>query len=166
MNIDSINSLTAVDLGSRLKECCHCSNWAERVAVSAPFSSADILVECCATLWLKASEDEILEAFSGHPQIGDMNALRNKYASTASAEQGQVTGADESVLLALRERNQAYLEKFGFIFIVCATGKSASEMLALLEARINNSRDEELVNGAREQGEIMKLRLAKLLEDD
>jgi 2-oxo-4-hydroxy-4-carboxy-5-ureidoimidazoline decarboxylase len=95
-----------------------------------------------------------------------MNALRNKYTSTASAEQGQVTNADETVLLALREQNQVYLEKFGFIFIICATGKSASQMLALLKARINNSPDEELANGAREQGEIMNLRLSKLLEDD
>jgi 2-oxo-4-hydroxy-4-carboxy-5-ureidoimidazoline decarboxylase len=74
--------------------------------------------------------------------------------------------ADETVLLALREQNQVYLEKFGFIFIICATGKSASQMLALLEARINNSPDEELANGAIAQGEIMNLRLSKLLEDD
>ena len=166
MNIDSVNSLSMDDLGLRLQESCHCTAWAKRVAMSAPFSTVDNLVEICTAQWLKATEDEILEAFSGHPQIGDMNALRNKYASTASAEQGQVTSADESVLLALSNQNQAYLKKFGFIFIVCATGKSASEMLALLEARINNSRDEELVNGAREQGEIMKLRLGKLLEDD
>ena len=166
MNINAINNLTADDLRVRLQSCCHCSAWAERVVVSAPFSTAGKLMECCATEWLRATEEEILEAFSGHPQIGDMNALRNKYASTASAEQGQVTNADETVLLALREQNQVYLEKFGFIFIICATGKSASQMLALLKARINNSPDEELANGAREQGEIMNLRLSTLLEDD
>jgi 2-oxo-4-hydroxy-4-carboxy-5-ureidoimidazoline decarboxylase len=148
MNIDAINNLTANELEARLQKCCHCAAWAERVAGSAPFLTAGNLVECCSGQWLKATEEEILEAFSGHPQIGDM------------------TSADESVLLALRDQNQAYLEKFGFIFIVCATGKSASEMLALLEARINNSRDDELTNGAIEQGEIMKLRLEKLLEDD
>ena len=156
MNINAINNLTADDLRGRLQSCCHCSAWAERVVVSAPFL----------TEWRRATEEEILEAFSGHPQIGDMNALRNKYASTASAEQGQVTNADEAVLLALREQNQVYLEKFGFIFIICATGKSASQMLALLKVRINNSPDEELANGAREQGKIMNLRLSKLLEDD
>ncbi len=166
MNINAINNLTADDLRVRLQSCCHCSAWAERVAVSAPFSTAGNLLECCATEWLRATEEEILEAFSGHPQIGDMNALRNKYASTASVEQGQVTNADETVLLALHERNQVYLKKFGFIFVICATGKSASQMLALLEARINNSPDEELANGAKEQGEIMNLRLSKLLEDD
>ncbi len=166
MNIDTINNLSMGDLESRLQACCHCSAWAKRVADAAPFSTAEGLLEVCASQWLRATEQEILEAFSGHPQIGDMEALRNKYASTAGAEQGQVTGADESVLLALRDQNQAYLDKFGFIFIVCATGKSAGEMLALLEARINNSRDEELANGAREQGEIMKLRLTKLLKDD
>lgn len=166
MNIATFNNLTMEDMRSRLLECCQCAAWAARVVGSAPFSTADNLLECGSRQWLKATEQQILEAFSGHPKIGDMNALRNKYASTASAEQGQVTSADESVLLALRDQNQAYLEKFGFIFIVCATGKSASEMLGLLETRINNRRDEELANGAREQGEIMNLRLEKLLEDD
>ncbi len=166
MNIDAINNLAVDDLDVRLQECCHCSAWSKRVISLAPFSTADKLLQSCAAQWRKATEEEILEAFSGHPQIGDMNALRNRYAAIASAEQGQVIAADESVLLALRDQNQAYLEKFGFIFIVCATGKSAAEMLALLEARINNNRDQELANGAREQGEIMQLRLAKLLKDD
>ena len=166
MNINAINKLTVDDLQERLQSCCHCSAWAERVVVSAPSLTVGNLLECCATEWSRATEKEILEAFSGHPQIGDMNALRNKYASTASAEQGQVTSADETVLLALRQQNQLYLEKFGFIFIICATGKSASQMLALLKARINNSPEEELANGAKEQGKIMNLRLSKLLEDD
>lgn len=165
MNINAINELTTGDLRARLMGCCRCSAWAERVAMSAPFSAADDLVKCCATQWVRATKEEILEAFSGHPQIGDMNALRNKYASTASTEQGQVIDAAEAVLLALRQKNRVYLEKFGFIFIICATGKSASEMLALLEERINNRPDEELANGAIEQGKIMKLRLSALLED-
>ena len=99
MNINAINNLTADDLSGRLQTCCHCSAWAERVAVSSPFLTAENLLECCAAEWRRATEDEILEAFSGHPQIGDMNALRNKYASTASAEQGQVTNADELSLI-------------------------------------------------------------------
>ncbi len=166
MNINAINNLAVDDLRTRLLGCCRCSGWAERVAASAPFAAADNLRECCARQWLRATEEEILEAFSGHPQIGDMNALRDKYASTASAEQGQVIDAAEVVLLALRQQNQVYLEKFGFIFIICATGKSASEMLALLEERVNNRPDEELANGAIEQGKIMNLRLSILLEDD
>jgi 2-oxo-4-hydroxy-4-carboxy-5-ureidoimidazoline decarboxylase len=166
MNINAINNLKADDLRVHLQSCCDCSAWAGRVVLSAPFSTASDLMDCCAKEWLRATEEEILEAFSGHPQIGDMNALRNKYASTASAEQGQVSNANETVLLALREQNQRYLEKFGFIFIICATGKSASQMLALLKARINNSPGEELANGAKEQGKIMNLRLSKLLEDD
>ena len=166
MNINAINDLTTGELRTRLLGCCSGSAWAERVALSAPFSTIDDLRECCVTEWRRATEEEILEAFSGHPQIGDMNALRDKYASTASAEQGQVIDAAEVVLLALRQQNQVYLEKFGFIFIICATGKSASEMLALLEERVNNRPDEELANGAIEQGKIMNLRLSILLEDD
>ena len=166
MNITKFNKLVTTDMIFQLMECCHCHTWAVRVANAQPFLSVDNLLEYASKLWLVATEQEILEAFSDHPKIGDMTALRSKYASTAEAEQGQVTLADERVLLALHDQNEAYYNKFGFIFIVCATGKSASEMLGLLDERINNSRDEELVNGAREQGAIMSLRLKKLLKDD
>ena len=104
------------------------------------------------TCWSDAAESERLEAFSGHPQIGDLSALKNRFAATASAEQGQVAAATEETLLALKSANDAYLEKFGFIFIVCATGKSAEEMLELVNERLPNSRQEELDNGAIEQG--------------
>ena len=166
MNIATFNKLVIDDMIFQLTECCHCHTWARRVANAQPFLSVDNLLECASRLWRVATEQEILEAFSHHPKIGDMTALRNKYASTAEAEQGQVTLADERVLLALHDQNEAYYKKFGFIFIVCATGKSASEMLGLLNERVNNSRNEELVNGAREQGAIMNLRLKKLLKDD
>ncbi len=92
-----------------------------------------------------------------------MAALRNKYAHSANREQGQILQADEDVLKQLNAGNQKYLERFGFIFIVCATGKSAAEMLELLNARIDNSREVELANGAREQAAIMLLRIDQLV---
>ncbi|MFT4799054.1 MAG: 2-oxo-4-hydroxy-4-carboxy-5-ureidoimidazoline decarboxylase, partial [Candidatus Azotimanducaceae bacterium] len=111
--------------------------------------------------WQRATEEEILEAFTAHPQIGDLDALRNKYAFTANAEQGQISGTDEETLVVLRDDNRAYLERFGFIFIVCATGKSAAAMLELLQARLPNDRATELTNGAHEQWLITELRLNK-----
>ena len=110
-------------------------------------------------------EYEILEAFAGHPQIGDMEALRNRYTATADAEQGQVFAASEATLAALKAANEAYLSRYGFIFIVCASGRSADEMLAMVRDRLENSRTEELVNGAREQAAITQLRLEKIIEE-
>ena len=162
MKLEVLNALMQEARSEHLFGCCHCRHWADEVSSCAPFESPEHLMLIAGEKWAIATEAEILEAFDGHPQIGDMQALRNKFAVTATTEQGQVTDADEETLLRLREMNQTYLETFGFIFIVCATGKSAQEMLALLEARINNTREEELVNGAREQAAITRLRLANL----
>ena len=161
MNISHFNSLDTEQQRQELLACCQCRGWADAVIADSPFDSFQDLVESAEAHWAAADEAQVLEAFQGHPQIGDLAALRNKYASTASAEQGQVVEADEAVLIALGERNREYLDKFGFIFIVCATGKSAVEMLGLLEARIGNDRETELANGAIEQGKIMRLRLNK-----
>jgi 2-oxo-4-hydroxy-4-carboxy-5-ureidoimidazoline decarboxylase len=165
MKIQALNALGTQEMCQQLMGSCHCNGWAHRVTSEAPFSSMKNLMSVCLEQWNEATEKEMLEAFSGHPQIGDMEALRNKYAETAGQEQGQIVGADETILMLLAERNDDYLRKFGFIFIVCASSKSAAEMLGLLEARINNTRETELANGAREQALIMKLRLGKTFED-
>ena len=166
MNLDTFNALGTSDAIRELKACLGCESWAQSVVAEHPFASLDALIETGSARWSAATEAEILEAFSAHPQIGDMQALRNKYANTASAEQGQITEAAESVLQELQTNNQLYVEKFGFIFIVCATGKSASEMLALLNARLPNDRDTELTNGANEQWQITLLRLNKLFSEE
>jgi len=104
-------------------------------------------------------------AFEAHPQIGDINSLRQKYAATkkmAAGEQNSVNDASESVLTSLVKGNQDYLNKFGFIFIVFASGKSAAQMLSLLQTRLVNSRTQELENAAAEQNKITLLRLKKL----
>lgn len=161
----SLNAMPREELVELLRSCCHCGAWAERVADQRPFVSEVAVFAAAESAWDGASEAEVLEAMAGHPQIGDLEALRNKYAATASAEQGQVAAADDKVLERLRDLNAAYLERFGFIFIVCATGKRAEEMLRHLEDRIDNTRDEELANGATEQGKITRLRLEKLLTE-
>lgn len=111
------------------------------------------------------SDEDWLQAFDAHPKIGDVTSLKKKYANThslASGEQSATAAADESVLQRLKNGNDAYADKFGFIFIVCATGKSADEMLALLEARLPNTRAQEIENAAREQAKITHIRLDKL----
>ena len=94
------------------------------------------------------------------------DALKNKYAANANREQGQIAEAEDSVLLALRDENLRYAERNGFIFIVCATGKSADEMLGLLRDRLCNDRQTELGIAAREQQAITRLRLQKLIAEE
>lgn len=143
--------------------CCASIHWAEQLEKRRPFHDAQALLSASDEIWQSCQEKDILEAFAGHPQIGDLTALKNKFATSASAEQGQIVHASESTLLALQQRNIEYKEKFGFIFIVCASGKSAEEMLGLLEERIVHHYDEELAIGASEQNKITHLRLMKYL---
>jgi 2-oxo-4-hydroxy-4-carboxy-5-ureidoimidazoline decarboxylase len=109
-----------------------------------------------------------LEAFSHHPRIGERVALAERLPATASwsaSEQAAAAGAGGEVLDALLRANRDYEARFGHIFIVCATGKSASEMLALLRERLANDPDHELAVAAAEQRKITALRLKKLLEE-
>jgi len=130
-----------------------------------PYASRKAMMEQSQRLWPTLTESDWLQAFEAHPKIGDVDSLRRKYASTkalASGEQAGAKQAPEAVLRRLKADNDAYQQKFGFIFIVCATGKSAEEMLELLEARLPNTREQEIANAAREQAKITELRLEKL----
>jgi 2-oxo-4-hydroxy-4-carboxy-5-ureidoimidazoline decarboxylase len=101
-----------------------------------------------------------------HPRIGDVSKLREKYKATGAwseQEQRGMEGAGEDVIQALADGNRAYEERFGFIFLVCATGKSAAQMLGLLRERMNNPPDRELRVAAEEQAKITRIRLEKLL---
>lgn len=169
MNIEAFDALQPDEAITALLTCCESTRWARAAAADRPYGTRTALLDAAAMHWAKADEAELLTAFAAHPRIGDIELLRARYASgsaTANAEQGQVLAADDAVLERLRDQNTAYFERFGFIFIVCATGKSAAEMLALLEARIGNDRTTELTNAAREQGAIMALRIKKLITED
>ena len=165
MTLEDLNSLESGEATAFFTGCCHCERWAREMEESRPFDTEVILLETAEILWAKSTENEKLEAFAGHPLIGDMDALRNRYAFSANREQGQIVAADDKVLEKLRDQNQRYLEHYGFIFVVCATGKSADEMLRLLEQRLGSDREVELKNAAREQAAITSLRLLKLIED-
>ncbi len=134
-----------------------------------PFFPADDMVELindAEDLWYDCDESDWLEAFTHHPKIGDVASLTKKFADTAqwaSGEQSAVNTASQQTIEALAKGNADYENKFGFIFIVCATGKSAEEMLQLLMERLPNSRDEEIQIAMDEQNKITQLRLQKLL---
>jgi len=134
-----------------------------------PFFPADDLVELLEDAeeqWWKCSKEDWKEAFAHHPKIGDVESVKKKFASTAqwaSGEQSGVNTASQKTIEALAEGNKKYESKFGYIFIVCATGKSAGEMLEILESRLPNDPEDEIEIAADEQNKISKLRLEKLL---
>jgi len=162
-----LNSLPEAEARTALLRCCGATRWAEQMSARRPFAGAEDLFAAARDIAKTLSRSDWLEAFAAHPKIGDLEALRNKFAPTAAwsaQEQGSLSSAAEATLQALAAGNQAYESKFGHIFIVCATGKSADEMLALLEQRLGNSPAEELRIAAAEQEKITGLRLQKLLQ--
>lgn len=161
MNLSEFNQLTSTQCQSLLVEVCHSFRWAKMMSQGRPFATLSVLQDTAKEIWAQMSKDDILDAFSGHAKIGDLSALRDKY-SAASAEQGQVADAQEEVLHDLMRLNQEYEKKNGFIFIVCATGKSAAQMRDMLLDRIDNSSEQELIAGAQEQAKITEIRLNKL----
>ncbi|WP_163995524.1 2-oxo-4-hydroxy-4-carboxy-5-ureidoimidazoline decarboxylase [Pyxidicoccus caerfyrddinensis] len=164
--LERLNKLLASEARAELMRCCGSSRWADGMVRSRPFRDAEHLFAEAAWLWKQTGPEDWREAFTHHPRIGDVSQLRAKFAATAnwsSQEQGGVSGADEAVLQGLAEGNAEYEKRFGFIFLVCATGKSAAEMLGLLRARLDNAPDEELRIAAEEQAKITRIRLEKLL---
>ncbi len=165
VNLEQINSWTEAEARAAFLLCCGAMRWAERMTARRPFRQSDELLEAAEQIWNGLGREDWLEAFAAHPKIGDLDALRVKFGSTAAwaaTEQGGVAAASESILLALAEGNRAYEAKFGYIFIVCATGKTAPEMLVLLQQRLNNVPEKELAIAAAEQAKITRIRLQKL----
>ncbi len=145
-----------------LSRACGSTRWVDRVMARRPFGRDAKLLAVARVEWFGLTEADWLEAFSHHPRIGDRAALEARFPAThdlSSKEQSGVGGAEEEVTAALAGANEAYVERFGFIFIVCATGKSAAEMLQLLRDRLPNHRAAELRIAAEEQAKITALRL-------
>ena len=170
LSLPQFNKLSPAEATSYLLTCCTSTSWAHTLVNKRPFSDIQALLTQSDKAWAEAQTDEanLLEAFDGHPQIGNVDSLKEKYRSTqdsAAHEQSGANNAEDNVIKALAQGNQDYLDKFGFIFIVFATGKSAQEMLDLLLARLPNHRQTELVTAAAEQNKITRLRLQKLLSD-
>lgn len=167
MTLAAFNALDGSAAAAALISCCGCVRWAEEVAAQRPFASRDALIAMAEAAWRDSTPAEVREAISHHPAIGaDVARLRAKFAATAdwsAGEQAGVQGASEAVLEALRDANVAYADRFGYIFLVCATGKTAAEMLALLQARLGNDPADEWRIAHGEQAKITTIRLEKLI---
>ena len=164
--LQRLNELGAEEARAELLRCCGSSRWAAAMIARRPFASPAALLEAADSAWQGLDEAAWREAFAHHPKIGDREALRSRFAATAAwaaDEQAGAGAAAEDVLEALAQGNLDYERRFGYIFIVCATGKTAPEMLALLRERLPHSPEEELRIAAGEQAKITRLRLQKLL---
>ena len=166
MTLHNLNTLPESEFKQALLNCCGSTAWVNKMYALLPFEDLVELLNDAEEQWYQCSEADWLQAFAHHPKIGDIDSLKKKFAATAQwagSEQGTVAQASEQTLQQLAEGNDAYEKKFGFIFIVCATGKSAAEMLAMLQQRLPNSREEEVQIAAGEQNTITQLRIQKLL---
>jgi OHCU decarboxylase len=142
-----------------LLTCCGSHNWAAQMLAARPFQDLSELETMATDIWWRLAPTDWLEAFSKHPKIGE----KSKVSQWSSEEQSGMTSAALDTAQKLAALNTAYFDKFGWIFIVCATGKSAEEMLSLLETRLLNRPEDELRIAAVEQDKITLLRLRKLI---
>jgi 2-oxo-4-hydroxy-4-carboxy-5-ureidoimidazoline decarboxylase len=164
-NLDQLHSLSYPEIHEAFLRCCGSLRWVREMIDRLPFDSAEELLTASEEIESSLERSDWLEAFAAHPRIGDKDTLRKKFAATAAwceGEQSGVDSASEEVLDKLAAGNAAYEARFGHIFIVCATGKTAAEMLAILESRLPNDPDTELRIAAGEQAKITRLRLEKL----
>lgn len=166
MTLEDLNAFSAGDAREEFARCCGATAWVERMVARRPFASVGDVIGIAEAFWTGLAPADRREAFTHHPRIGDLESLHRRFSSTAdlaALEQARVAVASRVVLEALAEGNRAYEERFGYIFIVFASGLTAEEMLALLRARLGNEPDVELQIAAREQWKIMSLRLDRML---
>ncbi len=166
-NLAWLNELPAREAESVFLDCCGSVEWARRMAASRPFPMLENLFTRSDDIWFALSPADWLEAFAAHPKIGSKRPAKKQKARSAdwsADEQSAVSDAEGQVRKDLDNANSLYEAKFGFIFIVCATGKSADEMLAICRARLGTSIETELRIAGAEQNKITALRLNKLLE--
>lgn len=161
--LDAMSSDRAAQL---LGDCCGSTRWVAAMIARRPFGSAERLLSASDLIWQSLGPDDWKEAFSHHPRIGEHRSAARQSergASWAAGEQSGMGSAADGTREALVRANREYEQRFGHIYIVCASGKAGEEMLADATARLGNDPDTEMRVAAGEQGKITRLRLAKLL---
>jgi 2-oxo-4-hydroxy-4-carboxy-5-ureidoimidazoline decarboxylase len=165
------NTLDADSAAAAILPCCGSNAWATTLAAKRPIADEKSLIEISSTIWRSLPEPAWHEAFNSHPRIGQKHAQSHATAESlrwSAQEQRAALSPNQSeaeaVKLALAEANRRYEQKFNRIFIVCATGKTAPEILRILEARLHNDATTELHEAAEQQRQITQLRLRRWLE--
>jgi 2-oxo-4-hydroxy-4-carboxy-5-ureidoimidazoline decarboxylase len=160
------NALPEMEAAEEILPCCGSQNWARELARLRPLGTSADLLEASDRVWWDLSQGDWNEAFGSHPRIGERKApaaATKQSAAWSSQEQDGVRNQDSAVLSELAKRNSEYEGRFGRVFLVCATGKSAAEMLAILKRRMDNDAATELREAAEQQRQITHLRLRKWL---
>ncbi len=163
--VGKLNRLSQEEAYAELLKCCGSTRWAHEVAALKPFWDVTQVVVIGHRVWSELKEEDRLEAFRAHPKIGESKPekkVTEQEQRWSEGEQGRARESSGETLAALAEANREYERRFGFIFIICAQGRTAEEILSALRARISNDRDGELRVAAAEQWSITELRLRKL----
>lgn len=167
ITIEDLNALSKEEAFTQFEQCCVAKRWINLMVDSRPFSSEKDVIARAAAIWYnECSIGDFKEAFTGHPKIGDLTSLKEKFSSTkiwAKGEQLKVEEATEATLSELAKANNLYETKFGYIFIVSASGKSALELLEILKTRLQHEVHDEIHIAMNEQHKITVIRLNKLI---
>ena len=166
MDLERLNSIPHDEAVKALLQCCGSNRWAEEVANARPYENVELLIASANDIWSTLERDDWLEAFRSHPKIGEKKAaatVSDQSRQWSGQEQAGIATASRKTVDALAALNWAYEQKFGFIFIICATGKTPDEMLESLKKRLENDAETELPIAAAEQSKITELRLKKLI---
>lgn len=167
MSIDWINQADPDEAADWFDRTCHAQRWVQAMVAARPYVGADALLKQAEQSWQDLQKPDFLQAFAAHPKIGDINSLQTKYAATRTTARDEQRGVDQAsreTLQALQQANAAYEARFGYIFIIFASGKSADEMLSLLHQRLTHDPETEINIAAAEQYKITRLRLINQLQ--
>ncbi|MEO3813883.1 2-oxo-4-hydroxy-4-carboxy-5-ureidoimidazoline decarboxylase [Sphaerisporangium sp. B11E5] len=159
----ALNALPAPEARRELLACCASAAFADRVAAARPYASADDLADTAAATVRALTWPDVLEALAAHPRIGERKPGTDRESAWSRREQSGTDGADARVLAGLADGNAAYERRFGHVYLICATGLSAEEMLARLTARLGNDEETERAVVREELARITRLRVGKLL---
>jgi len=167
-SLTRLNQLPSQVAEAEFLKCCGSMNWARRMSDTRPFADFNHLTKEADRIWRSLTDDDWLEAFRAHPKIGEKKAEATQSAQAqgwSAQEQSESQKTTEATKVALAQGNREYEERFGFIFIIFASGKSGEEILRALRARLVNERQGELRVAAEEQRKITQLRLQKLIDN-
>ena len=166
-SVRRLNGLSADLAEAEFLKCCGSTRWAEEMTEARPFASVEEIARKADEIWSALGANDWLEAFRAHPRIGEKKAATSQSEQAArwsAQEQSRAQQAADETKAAIAEGNRIYEDRFGFIFIICASGKAADEILSALNGRLANDRETEMRIAAEEQSKITQLRLHKLVE--
>jgi OHCU decarboxylase len=163
--LELLNAVGRAEAVAALRACCASHRWAERMAALRPFPLLEAVLAAAEETWWRLEREDWLAAFAAHPRIGERATAGHADRGWSAGEQAGAAGLEAERAARLAELNRRYEERFGWVYLVCATGRSGDEMLEILERRLGDEPEHELRVAAAEQAKITRLRLEKLLAE-